>query len=393
MSKEYLCHYDALDCFNNMLFSNVFTSENIKSTKKAIILEREALDPRIKSLKNKYYGYYLEKQSKRYFLPDSNSADGVAIDLTTQMPLKAISTEEVDYKGEVFIFIREIESTKIPAVKMLTYRDLIDNMCCFKHTNELHLLLWKIIVSVATIDRINFRVVAEAGFGKDSIVDSLKSLVNSTSNIYGATFAKMEYHLKNRFLLFNEMGNLKADDKFNFQQFFLATGAYSNNYAKRSRKTEATLEDYDISKTSIGISYNPPEYYISKGQDYFETLFTSAVVNRFIPFFFEGRLTTDFSKLIDSKALVAENMDLYKSFVATLNYYRKNKLIGIKYKLPLEVGFSNKQERYNRTFMTICKYIAEYSDDESEFHILVRELFKCYRTYVEKHVTEDAENE
>jgi hypothetical protein len=393
LSKEYLCHYDALDYFNTLLFSNVFTTENIKSTKKAIILEKDHNDPRIKTLKNKYYGYYLEKKGKRYFLPDSNAPNGASIDSSTQMPLKAITTEEVDYKGEVFIFINEIESTKIPAKKILSYRELIDNICCFKHTNELHLLLWKIIVATAITDRINFRVVAEAGFGKDSLVDSFKSLVNSTSNIYGATFAKMEYHLKNKFLLFNEMGNLKPEDKFNFQQFFLATGAYSNTYAKRSRKTEATLEEYNISKTSIGISYNPPEYYISKGQDYFETLFTSAVVNRFIPFFFEGRLTTDFSKLIDTKTIVKENMDLYKAFVATLHYYRKNNLVDVKYSLPENVYFSTKQERYNRTFMTLCKYIAEYAIDEKEFQELVTELFKCYRTYVERHIKEDIENQ
>ena len=92
----------------------------------------------------------------------------------------------------------------------------------------------------------------------------------------------------------------------------LATGAYFNTYTKRSRKTNSTQEQYDISNLSLMIFYNLPEYYRSKNQEYFDEIFTKAVTNRFIPFVFKGQITSSFEKVMNAKEVMERNRENYK---------------------------------------------------------------------------------
>jgi hypothetical protein len=125
-----------------------------------------------------------------------------------------------------------------------------------------------------------------------------------------------------------------------------------------------------------------PAHYTAKGQEYFDQMFTSAVVNRFIPFVFEGRLTTSFEKLIDVKRIVAENENVYKNIIATLNYYKQNPLVDIKYEIDTsEVKFPKTLMRYDRSFNVLLKYVSEYAQSQEEFDMLSKELYRCYKKY------------
>lgn len=359
--KTFSCHNDALSRFNDELYKNILSEENITSKKIAITLNDI-----------KYYGYFLEKGKETYFCPAEH------ID---KLPFKVGKFEEKDFKGNVFKFIMIPSTIKIPAEKRMSFRDLIDNTPSFTHSNPIHFKLYKILCYTAYCDRINARISTDAGFGKDSIVNIFIQLVNSTKNIYGATFAKLEYNLTNKLLTFNEMGNLKEDDKHNMQEFLLQTGAYFNDYLKRTRKTNSTHEQYDISKLSLLILYNLPEYYTNKNQEYFDQMFTNAVINRFIPFHFEGVLTTKFGTLIDVDDVMKSNKDFYKDVIATINYYRNNNVKEIKFEVDKDFVFVKELERYSRTFNTILKYISEYSFDQEEFDLLSGELYNCYKNY------------
>ena len=176
----------------------------------------------------------------------------------TDLPFKVITSEERDYKSDVYKIITKIQPISIPAEKRMNFRNLIDIMPAFNHTHPLHFLLYKIITLAAFVDRVNFRASTDAGFGKDSMVNIIAQLVDSTVNLYGATFAKLEYVLMNKLIVLNELGNLKKDGTMNMQEFLLATGAYFNTYTKRTRKTNSTQEQYDISKLSLIILYKLP---------------------------------------------------------------------------------------------------------------------------------------
>jgi len=367
-NQEWIYHNDCLSLFTERLYENIFTKENIKTKKKCIPIDGE-----------KYYGYFLEKNKETFFIQD----DGIK-----GLPFRIDKALETDYKGDVFKVITEFTSIKIPSEKKMSFRELVNNTPSFTHTNPLHFLLYKIVAISSYIDRLNARISTDQGFGKDSVVNIIQQLVNSTVNIYGATFAKLEFSLINKLIILNEMGNLKKDDKINMQEFLLATGDFSNDYTKRTRKTLTTQEQYNISKLSLLIFYNLPQHYIGKAQEFFDQLFTKAVIRRFIPFYFKGNLTTEFEKIIDIKQIVDKNEQNYKDVIATLNYFREHIIKEIKYDIPTNIEFSDKLKRYGRVFNTLLKYISEYAESQEEFNTLSLELFKCYKNYSKLLVTE-----
>jgi len=356
-----MMHNSAIGRYNEILYKDIFTEDNISSKKKSVKLEGQ-----------KFYGFYMEKGLETYFMVDIYKKS---------LPFKVIKWREVDYKGDVIKLIVDPVSIKIPAEKRMSFRKLISILPDFSHSNPIHFLLFKIMGITAFVDRLNARVSTDAGFGKDSVVNIVGQLVDSTVNIYGATFAKLEFCLLNKLMVLNEMGNLKSEEKFNMQEFLLAVGAYFNIYTKRTRKTKTTQEQYDISRLSLLIFYNLPSYYVDKAQEYFDQIFTRAVTNRFIPFVFEGRLTTNFGKVINVEKIVKENEQSYKDIIATINYYKANNIGTIKYEVDSSIKFSNEFKRYERSFNTILKYLSEYSKDKVEFDELSKELYKCYKNY------------
>jgi len=165
------------------------------------------------------------------------------------------------------------------------------------------------------------------------------------------------------------------------QQFLLAIGAFFNKYTKRSRAGEGTKEEYDISKQSLGIIYNPPMYYVERGQEFFDIMFTKAVADRFIPFYLDGNLSEKFDAEFDVDKIVTENEETYKKIISTLLWYKKS-IVSNKYKLPNGIKFGDKERRYERTFLKICDYISEYcGDDEKQYKELTLELYKTYKQY------------
>lgn len=363
-TNEYAFHNDAITSFNQDLYSDVFTEENITSKKKSITVAGD-----------KFYGFFLEKGKENYFC----SAEWI-----DRIPFKLNKVKEIDFKGDVFkALIEPPTSINIPSEQRLTIRQLIDNVPNFKHTNPLHFKLYKLVCFTAYVDRVNARIATDAGFGKDSLINIISGLVDSTANIYGATFAKLEYNLRHKLLVFNEMGNLKEEDKQNMQEFLLATGAYFNVYNKRTRKSAGTQEQYDISRTSLLILSNLPSYYIAANQEYFDKMFQKAVINRFIPFVFEGVITTEFEKALDIKSIMEENKQLYKDVIASLTYYKSNNITESKYKLYKHIIFSDELKRYSRSFNIISKYIGEYSESQEEYDQLCLELYTCFLKYAE----------
>jgi len=366
--NPFCLHNDCIQKFNNKLYSDILSIENVRSKQKAIVFKKE-----------KYYGYYLEKGKDNFFMPEQHY---------NQLPFKIKKEQIIDYKGDVLRFIIEVETINIPSEKRMSFKDLVDITPNFSHTNPLHFKLYKIIALTSYIDRINTRVSTDAGFGKDSVVNIIHELVDSTLNIYGATFAKLEYSLTNKLIILNEMGNLKKDEKMDMQEFLLATGAMFNTYNKRTRKTSSTQEQYNISRLSLLIFYNLPSYYTGKAQEYFDQMFTKAVINRFIPFVFEGTLTTKFEKILDIEKIMLENEHAYKDIIATLTYFRENNIKSIKYDIPKEIYFPEHLKRYERTFLVIAKYISNYSDSKEDFNSLITELYNCYRRYETLLITE-----
>lgn len=359
-------HNDSLQLFNEVLYKDILTHDHLIGKKAMIKLEDV-----------KYYGYFLEKNKILYFLRDGDTPEDSVLE---KLPILIRHKEEMDYSKKVFYYIHKADTVKIPAVRKITFRQLIDTIAPFEHTNQRHFLLYKIMTTAAYVNRINYRVISPRGFGKDSALCAIRDLVGGVSNIYGATFAKLEYSLKHNHIVFNEMGNLKSEDKHGMQQFLLAVGAFFNQYVKKSRATEDTKENYDTSKLSLGILYNPPRYYLEKGQEFFDTMFTEAVQNRFMPFYMDGLLNETFTSEFDTKEIVTDHMQLYKDMISTILYYTSNCPVN-KYSIPEHIKFDEKTRRYERSFHKIADFVSEYANSEEEYNDLLGELYNCYTKY------------
>lgn len=366
MVDKNLCHYDSLALFKEKTFSNILDTQHVIGKKKSISIEGQ-----------KHYGYFLEKGQYMYFIDDLEDDDSV-LDM---LPIIVTSKSETDYNKNVFFYVKNYKSVKIPIEQRIDFREIVDTYNDFKHTNPKHWLLTKIIIIAGWCSRINFRIIATRGFGKDSVIEAVSELMGNTANIYGATFAKLEYCVKNKLLIFNEMGNLKADDKKNMQEFLLSIGGFRNKYIKRSRATDGAMEEYDTSKQSLSIVYNPPAYYVEKGQEFFDTMFTRAVADRFIPFYFEGKLDESFDSEFDTNKVVNDSMDTYKAIISSILWYQKNPIVN-KYPMPDDLEFDKNVRRYERSFLKICSFISVYAkDDEKLYYELIYELYATYKNY------------
>ena len=358
-------HNDSLKYFNEKLYKGILTASNIVSKEQSYEFKK----------KGGQQGFRLEKHNdlKTYFLKSNDIKN---------LPLKIQETFKDTFRTDVLHIVTNCNTIKIPGEKTTSFRNLIDWMCNFEHDNEKHWTLYKILIITAVIDRINFRVHTNAGFGKDSMVNAIIDLVNKTANIYGATFAKLEYYLLNDFLFFNEVGGLKDSDKRNFQTFFLEVGAFSNSYNKHSRKTARTKERYDISKVSVGIAGNYNNYYFEKEQDPFVRQFTKAVNHRFLELKMDGVLTQDFSENFNLDNVIKHNQTYYKKVISTLNWYRDNgkKLDPIDWKYNPTRDFGYGGNRKKLSFERICKYIGLYVKSKEEYVELTDLLYRCYRS-------------
>ena len=360
-------HNDSLKYFNEKLYKNILTTSNIVSREQSYNFKD----------KGEIQGYRLEKHNdiKTYFLKSED---------IKSLPLKVVKTMKDTFRTDVLHIVTNCNTVKIPSEKTTSFRNIVNWVCNFEHDKEVHWKLYKIVILTGLIDRINFRVQTPAGFGKDSVVNAVIELVNKTANIYGATFAKLEYYLLNKFLFFNEIGGLKEVDRQNFQTFFLETGDFSNTYNKHSRKTSKTKEKYDISKTSVGIASNINLYYNEKGLDCFVQMFTRAVNNRFLPLKFDGVLTQDFSENFNVDNVISKNQTFYKKVISTINWFRDNhrtlEPTDWHYNPTRDFGYGT--NRLKMSFERICKYISYYATSKEEYVSLTDELFKCYKAQV-----------
>jgi uncharacterized protein YktA (UPF0223 family) len=309
-----------------------------------------------------YYGFKLKKGLYTYFLQSEH---------LEHLPLKVTRSEKFDYKGDVMSFIRGLQSINMTPEEKMSFRQLVDSYNNFAHTNPDDWTLAKICALGAFITRVNLRFITEQGLGKDSLVNGVIELSEDGSNIYKATLAKLEYELRNKYIVINEVSTSKKDDKELFEQFFLEAGAFSNTYLARSRAVSGGAgkkERYDISKTSILVLQNTPEYYLETNKDLFETVFTRAVYHRFLPVFLEGHLSEEFNANFDFDQVLSDNKDELVDWIKTLYYYREQDVNPI----DSPFVFTEEELRFKLNFDKLYALIKMYDGGDTGERLAAR---------------------
>ncbi|MFH2027818.1 MAG: hypothetical protein ABIJ08_01645 [Nanoarchaeota archaeon] len=363
-------HTDFLSAFNAELYKNVLTSDNIVSDEVCKKFEYDEV-----------YGFELEtynpvtKVKDKYFLKTKD------LEL---LPILVTATDKFSHRSQVFKMITKCVTKKIPTKKCMELPELIKNFATIKHSNQAVFDLYKKIMLAGYFERLNVRVVSPASFGKDGIVDIIGLLNGGVANLYNATLGKLKYSLRNDYIVINEIGGLKREEISALQIYLVQAGAYKPKYENNSRSVVGTKESADLQNKSHIILHNLPVYYESKGQQYFEQMFTEAVIDRFPALLMDGWITEDFSKAPEYSEVSEADTDMLKKIIATINYFKQNKIEKAKYTIDTGFwGFKGKsRQRALRSFTIISKWLSHFADNEEEFMKDCELLKRCKDDYL-----------
>jgi hypothetical protein len=327
-----------------------------------------------------YFGYVLEKENpinklkERYF---------VKTDHIDYLPFKIDNSTKFSFRSEVFRFINKCTTCKIPSRQDMTLNQMAEFFANYSHSNEYHWRLSRMILLSAYIERLNIRIVSPASFGKDALCDILSILNGSVANLYNATLGKLKYSLNNDCIIINELGGLNKQEIGSLQVYLTQAGAYKLKYENNSRSTIGTKEVMDLKDKSHIVYHNTPDYYQSKGQMYFEQMFTPAIMDRFPALLMQGYVTEDFSQHKSINDYDESDMNQLKAFIASLNYWKANRPTKSRYVIDDDFwGFEGKEkQRSLRSFKIISKYLSWMCKDESEFITYCEILNKCRLDY------------
>jgi len=369
MNKDVLLgHYDVLSAFNEEYYKDLITKNN---------LGEETI---IKVNEEQKFVYPVKYKGKIYAIPSKVVEDG-------KLPIKIQKAIKVGYRTSVYHYVTEYASARIKDQKTMTYRQLINNLAKFEHSEPDDFLLYKIVATTLYLRKGFVRIVSPAAFGKNSIVGILKTLMTDVAIANPKSTAALEHKLINKMVVLDEMTNLEKTHRSSMQDALLMIADGSPSYEKSTRGSAkiGTKDEYDISKLSVQIQYNIYQYYIDAGQGdkYFDNVFQYALKSRFLPLYFDGVLDSQqFVNISKPKAIAGELTEDIKKFIRALKYYQANfEKEDNDFKLFKEYKIS-REGRHEKTFHVICQGIRLYAKDEIEYNKLVERLYACNLKYV-----------
>lgn len=344
-------HLSYLNKWSNDYYDGVIDICHVVSDKVAkkvfdeIIYGREVEVDKINGLKEKYF---------------------IKEDIVDQFPIKISNNGiEFSYQSKVYRYITQFQSVQFIKKKMYSYKQFIDNLANYGHSEPDYWTLAKIVVTCAYFDKLNARIVSEASFGKDSLVNVMEMLIGDTSKIVNPTIAKLKFRLLNKVIVLNETSGLKKEDANKLAQFLLSVGDFSSSWENDTRAKNGTKERYNIENNSFLIFHNVRKYYEDKDLVYFDDQFQHAVIDRFKGLLFKGMVTEDFSKVPEQDE---EFNKVLVNMIRTAKCFKDNNGYNRKYKDNVDFEYTKLQrQRCKRNFDTITKWIDRYSRSQDEY--------------------------
>jgi len=359
-----ILYYDFLSQFKRMFYKDLLTIENLVGHQ--IKIDKMSFPGGNIDDAANFWGYVLEKNGVKYLLSSTDIA-GKEVNLGKLLPIFATNLLKVASKGTVYHWIKKPISAKIRPVKTKTFKEVVDILSSLKHTNMEHQKLMWFMGITQLYDRANFRISTPAGFGKDSTVDILGSLIGKANTIENPTLAKLEYMCSNKWLAINEVIDIKKGDWRTMEQFLLSAGAQKSEITKHSRATtNGVKEILDLSSLSLSLMYNDIDHY-PNADLYFDTVTKKAVLDRFPPLRLNGEFTEDFNSVkdYDVEAFAKEKYEIYKDLIGNFVYYQKNILDTMhRYKIK---GLRTLPKRWKLNIGRLLKIIDMYCESQEEF--------------------------
>lgn len=304
-------------------------------------------------------------------------------EIVCKLPIKITETQEVHYSKKVYYRVVKYQTVVFKQEKNHTFKQVVDSFCDFEHSNKEHYTLYKILAFGSYFDRMNFRVATNAGFGKDSVWEALHILRRDVSVINPRSMPALEYRLLNKVLVLNELSNVDGGQRDLIQEFLLLCGDMRTTYEKSTRAGSKTHDYYNIKNLSIIIMFNDFNYYkeIGKEKKFFDNQFTRAVLDRFLPFKFEGRLESKQFMIDESESkTLNEHQYEYIRLLRSVEYYKHHWRAELKpYSVKTQsLGLSpREQQNITKAF----QFVNLYSQNKEEYETLCKKLYDCHLNY------------
>jgi len=372
-----LLYYDNIAEFNTQYYKDLLTINNLVPGK--IEIKKMNLPDGQSDDEYNFRGWELRKADIRYLVSDTLA--GKQVQIKDLLPIQPAHPIELGSKGLVFSHVKKPITAKFKSEQSMTFRELVNILSSFEHTNEIHQKLNWLMAIASLLLRFNYRLSTPPGFGKDSTVDILGNLMGGCGTIESPTLAKVEERANVlKWLAVNEVIDIRGEEWRVIEQFLLASGAHKPSITKHSRAHGGVGEVIDISKLSLSLLYNDITEY-PKPEKYVDFVTKGAVLDRFPAMRFYGVLTEDFNKgtHTNNKQLVKTNLDKYKEIIYNLTYYKKNiqasmhdydtsKLIKMPSRWKINIG-------------RLLMVINVYSDTQDEFNSFINEINNSIEDY------------
>lgn len=363
--------------FNLLNYDKILYPSDVQGTETYITVGQD---------KKHIEGYEVLKKHKddvkptRYFVRTEDVKD---------MPIEIIKAVKIHSKGVVYNLLVGSKTVKIPAKKVMDYREIIDCSGIPYHTNKLHYNLYKNKVLYGRIKgQLYYRTITESAFGKDKYKESVRLLLNESSLLSDPTVANLFYRAcHNKDITINELPDTKNKSEFiKLCNMFMRLGDKTNTLDNRARSTSGTSDFADTSKLTLSFTHNVPSYYHDKGEKCYDDIYPYNVINRYYYNLYEGYLKAEIlSDEIYYQASI-DYAEYIKAWISSVKYYEENiDKMGNRFStIPLfDFKFNKKEERFKDHFMDFAKALSLYAKDEKEYLELLHEEYKSHKNYDE----------
>ena len=356
-----LLHYDFLSKFKHIFYKDLLTEEHVASG----LIELPKLSYENEDETGKFWGWILEKNGEKFLLSYRDNQNNER-NINNMLPLIPRDCIKVSSKGTVYKWINRPIVMKIRPVNTMTFKEFVDKLSGLKHSNEKHKKLFWFMGLAQMFDRANFRVSTPAGFGKDSVVDILGSLIGGSATLENPTLAKLEFMTSYKWLAVNEVVGISPGEWRMIEQFLLATGAHKSEVTKHSRASDKTKEILKVMHFSLSLMYNDIDHY-PEPEKYFDFVTKGAVKDRFPAFRLYGTYQEDFNSIqgINANTFVETHKEEYLQLIRQY-YYTKGNLHSLKH------GYNTRRlnkmsERWQTNVGRLLNMIDMYCDTQEEF--------------------------
>lgn len=319
----------------------------------------------------------VKKNGKLYWVP---------IEFEKEMPFRVTGFRELRLKASdlnVYRFVDNIQSIKIPANKVGTFRQFIDEWNPMDHANHASWTLLKLMSIGSLCKSIKLCVCGAPALGKNSNLTLLMYITGNVINIKKPTLAKLETAMYyNRVIVPDEISSMSSAALQEIEPLFLGVADETPQLEKHSMAKKQNMNKIDLTMLSVIFTYNRKQD-LQLGDRTFDEAWRNkaAFQSRYPQLVLEGEVTQKLKKLNTNEArqIAIDNMDYLKQKASELQYWLEN-LYREQHKYNRDV-ISKLSNRHSANIEGLIDALDAYCDNQDMFDVWCQLILKAIDQY------------